>query len=377
MILVLVEAVRNTNIVMVNKNMDMYEIKTVTSEVNAKFQDIRGKSNIPELELELNNMKKQTEKEDFWDNPQKASLFLKQYKEKEEFLKSLETLDADFEELNFLIKEMPDEVQEIIKNLESIQKRLSELEIEVLLNGKYDSLPALLEIHPGAGGVESHDFAEMLLNMYERYFTKNNIKYKIIEYNKGEVAGIKSVTLEVDGKNSYGLLKGESGVHRLVRISPFDSGNRRHTSFASVKVTPVIEGPEFQILDSDLKIDTFRSSGAGGQSVNTTDSAVRITHLPTKLVVTYQNERSQIQNKEAALNILKSKLLVLEDEKLRRETSDAIGELQDNSFGSQKRSYILQPYRLVKDHVSNYETSQVDKVLQGDIEKLLYKNLIM
>lgn len=377
MILVLVEAVRNTNIVMVNKNMDMYEIKTVTSEVNAKFQDIKRKSNVPELNLELNNMKKQTEKEDFWDNPQKASLFLKQYKQKEEFLKSLETLDASFEELYFLIKEMPDEIQEITKNLESIQKNLSELEIEVLLNGKYDGLPALLEIHPGAGGVESHDFAEMLLNMYERYFMKNNIKYKIIEYNKGEVAGIKSVTLEVDGKNSYGLLKGESGVHRLVRISPFDSGNRRHTSFASVKVTPVIEGPEFQILDSDLKIDTFRSSGAGGQSVNTTDSAVRITHLPTKLVVTYQNERSQIQNKEAALNILKSKLLVLEDEKLRRETSDAIGELQDNSFGSQKRSYILQPYRLVKDHVSNYETSQVDKVLQGDIEKLLYKNLIM
>ena len=252
--------------------------------------------------------------------------------------------------------------------LDLLKKEIEELEITTLLNGEYDALNCYLEIHPGAGGTESCDWASMLLRMYQRFLEKNNYQVKIIDYQDGEEAGIKSVTLQIEGEYAYGYLKTENGVHRLVRISPFDANRRRHTSFASVTVTPIFDTSiQIDIRDEDLKIDVYHSSGAGGQSVNTSNSAVRITHLPTKTVVTCQTERSQLRNKEIAMELLKNKLYqkeLAEQEKLKKEVA---GDVSNIDFGSQIRSYILEPYKLVKDHRSKYESTDPAKVLDGDI----------
>ncbi len=246
----------------------------------------------------------------------------------------------------------------------------------LLLSGPYDKNNCILEIHPGAGGTESCDWASMLYRMYTRYCEKKGFKTEILDYQDGDEAGIKSVSILVKGLNAYGYLKNEKGIHRLVRLSPFDSNNRRHTSFASVEVTPEIEkNDEIEIDEKDLKIDVYRSSGAGGQGVNTTDSAVRITHLPTKIVVTCQNERSQIQNKEHALNVLKNKLLVLKMEQEENKINEIKGESKEINFGSQIRSYVLHPYSMIKDHRTNVETSNTDKVLDGDIDMFIEENL--
>ncbi len=248
----------------------------------------------------------------------------------------------------------------------------------LLLSGPYDKNNCILEIHPGAGGTESCDWASMLYRMYTRYCEKKGFKTEILDYQDGDEAGIKSVSILVKGLNAYGYLKNEKGIHRLVRLSPFDSNNRRHTSFASVEVTPEIEkNDEIEIDEKDLKIDVYRSSGAGGQGVNTTDSAVRITHLPTKIVVTCQNERSQIQNKEHALNVLKNKLLVLKTEQEEDKINQIKGESKEINFGSQIRSYVLHPYSMIKDHRTNVETSNTDKVLDGDIDMFIEENLKM
>ena len=253
-------------------------------------------------------------------------------------------------------------------DIENIKKEVEELEIDTLLVGEYDNTNCYLEIHPGAGGTESCDWAEMLLRMYKRFLEKNNFTYKIIEQQIGEEAGIKSVTLLIEGNYAYGYLKEEAGVHRLVRISPFDANKRRHTSFASVMVTPVFDtNIDIKIRDEDLKIDVYHSSGAGGQSVNTSNSAVRITHLPTKTVVTCQTERSQLRNKEIALELLKNKLYQKELEKQESLKKSINGEVSNIDFGSQIRSYILEPYKLVKDHRSKYESTDPLKVLDGDI----------
>lgn len=260
--------------------------------------------------------------------------------------------------------------------IEYIEKQVEELEVDTYLNGPYDTLNCYLEIHPGAGGTESSDWASMLLRMYERFLEKNGFKYKIIDKQDGEEAGIKSVTMLIEGYYAYGYLKEEMGVHRLVRISPFDANKRRHTSFASVMVTPVFENDiTIEIREEDLKIDVYHSSGAGGQSVNTSNSAVRITHKPTKTVVTCQTERSQLRNKEIAMELLKSKLYqqeLAEQAKMKKEVS---GEISTTSFGSQVRSYILEPYKLVKDHRSKYESSDPLKVLDGDIMPFIKSNL--
>ncbi len=256
----------------------------------------------------------------------------------------------------------------IIKDLENIKKEIESLSKLLLLNGKYDKENCILEIHSGAGGTEACDWANMLYRMYTRWCEKNNYQIKLLSYLEGEETGIKSCSIQINGDNAYGYLKSEKGVHRLVRLSPFDSNNRRHTSFASVEITPVLDNDiNIEIQDADLKIDVYRSSGCGGQGVNTTDSAVRITHLPTKIVVTCQNERSQIQNKEEALRVLKSKLQILEEEKKQREMNNIKGEEKNIEFGSQIRSYVMHPYSLVKDHRTNIETSNVTKVLDGDI----------
>ena len=235
---------------------------------------------------------------------------------------------------------------------------------------------AFLELHSGAGGTEACDWVSMLLRMYERYAERNNYKVEVIDKLPGEEAGIKSVTILVKGLNAYGYLKGERGVHRLVRISPFDSNKRRHTSFASVEVTPEIDDSiNVEIKEQDLRIDVYRSTGAGGQGVNTTDSAVRITHIPTGIVVTCQNERSQLKNKELALKVLKGKLIALEEEKKRIEKEKELGTQSDINFGSQIRSYVMHPYSMVKDHRTNYETSDVSKVMDGYIDEFIEEYL--
>lgn len=268
--------------------------------------------------------------------------------------------------------------KEVEEELSSLEELMSSLEVATLLNGPYDNLSCFLEIHPGAGGTEAMDWASMLLRMYERFCDANNYKYEVIDYLKGEEAGIKAVTLRISGNMAYGYFKGEKGVHRLVRISPFDANKRRHTSFASVSVVPEFEKIyNIEIKDEDLKIDVFHSSGAGGQSVNTSDSAVRITHLPSKIVVSCQAERSQLRNKERALEMLKSKLYQLEVEKKEEELNKEKGISDSINFGSQIRNYVLEPYTLVKDLRSGYETSQAFKALDGDILPIMESVLKM
>ena len=267
------------------------------------------------------------------------------------------------------------EDQEKEEMLSNIENRINDLETKTFLNNEYDNLNLYLEIHPGAGGTESCDWANMLYNMYTRFCENNNYQIEQISINKGEEAGIKSVIAKISGDYAYGYLKNESGVHRLVRISPFDSNKRRHTSFASVSITPDFDNDiNIEIKEEDLKIDVYHSSGAGGQSVNTTNSAVRITHLPTKIVITCQNERSQLKNKETALKILKSKLYQLELTK----NEELKNNLKDDSsinFGSQIRSYFIEPYKLVKDNRSNYSSTDPLKILDGNIKEMLEFNL--
>lgn len=356
--------------------MDLYEIKNSILKTEHKLNEMKNAMNFNALKEEIGLMKKEINTEDFWDNPQKASVFVKKYKSRSEIISDFQMTSDLIEEAKFLLSEMSEEISEIEIIHKKIITSYKQLEVQSLLFGEHDNSDAFLEIHPGAGGVESHDFAEMIMNMYIRYINKSELDYKIIDLGKGEVAGIKSVVLKVTGANAFGLLKGESGIHRLIRISPFDSGKRRHTSFASVKLTPVLENSDIEISEKDLKIDTFRSTGAGGQSVNTTDSAVRIKHLPSGIIVTCQNERSQIQNKESAMEVLKAKISALEEEKNKKQQEDLTGVLLENGFGSQKRSYTLHPYKLVKDHISKYQTTQVDKVLNGEIDNFLLENLL-
>lgn len=282
---------------------------------------------------------------------------------------------SDLEEL-FNLAGLED-IEEISLEAIALQKKINKFNIELLLNGEYDSDSCILEIHSGAGGTEAMDWAKMLLRMYLRYCEKNSFKTKVISQVLGNEAGIKNISLEVSGEMAYGYLKNERGVHRLVRISPFDANKRRHTSFASVMVSPKINNDSVvEIKKEDLKIDNYYSSGAGGQSVNTTMSAVRITHLPTGIIVSCQNERSQIQNKANAMSILRAKLVQLEIEKREAELNKIKGDKMQIMWGSQRRSYVFCPYQLVKDHLSNYETSQLERVLDGDINDFIFAELL-
>ncbi len=270
----------------------------------------------------------------------------------------------------------PSELANLETEIKTIEKQIEELEIKTLLNGEYDNCNCYLEIHPGAGGTESCDWASMLSRMYLRFCDNMKYSYEIIDSENGEEAGLKSITIHIKGLYAYGYLKKEKGVHRLVRISPFDSGGRRHTSFASVLVTPEYNKEiNIEVKESDLKIDVYHSSGAGGQSVNTSNSAVRITHLSTNIVVTCQNERSQARNKEIALKMLKNKLYELELQNLEDKQNNIKGTIDNINFGSQIRSYVLEPYKLIKDNRSGYETSNVMKVLDGEILPMIEANL--
>ncbi len=286
-------------------------------------------------------------------------------KELETYLNTKQNLVDNLELIDILSDE---ELESLKEEFPKLEKKLEELELSCLLSEEHDKLNCYLEIHPGAGGTESCDWASMLARMYQRFFETMNYKYEIIESQKGEEAGLKSITFYIKGLYAYGYLKKEKGVHRLVRISPFDSNKRRHTSFASVLVTPEYNKElNIEIKETDLKIDVYHSSGAGGQSVNTSNSAVRITHLPTKIVVTCQNERSQLNNKDQAMKMLKNKIYELEMQKRQEEMSNLKGDMSSINFGSQIRSYVLEPYKMIKDNRSNFETSNVGKVLDGEL----------
>ncbi|MBP5678552.1 MAG: peptide chain release factor 2 [Bacilli bacterium] len=340
-----------------------------------------GHFDIPSKKEELQELTKISEQPDFWNDQKKAEETLKEINERKEVIERIESvkkkIESNLEVLSLLEQEEDEDLfQEVTKNIEELTKETEELNILLLLNGPYDKNDCILEIHPGAGGTESCDWANMLYRMYLRWCEKKNYKVTLLDYQAGEEAGIKSVSILIKGLNAYGYLKNEKGVHRLVRLSPFDANNRRHTSFASVDVTPDIDRDiDIEIDEKDLKIDVYHSSGAGGQGVNTTDSAVRITHLPTKIVVTCQNERSQIQNKEQALRVLKNKLLVKKLEEQEQELKGIKGEQSNIDFGSQIRSYVLHPYSLIKDHRTNVETSNVGKVLDGEIDLFIESNL--
>ena len=328
---------------------------------------------ISSLEKELKELEKETTSQEFWENQQNTSKVLKRITEIknkiEEYKVTNNNLDNLIDLVELLKIEKDEQLEaELEKNMLALKKDIDKLEISTLLSGKYDINNAIITLHPGAGGTEAQDWVEMLYRMYTRWANANGYKVEELDYLPGDEAGIKSVTFLVSGDYAYGYLKGEQGVHRLVRISPFDSGGRRHTSFASVEVLPEIsEDIEVDINPDDLKVDTYRASGAGGQHINKTSSAVRITHIPTNIVVACQTERSQIQNRETAMKMLKSKLLHLKEQE-HKETIDELKGIQmDIAWGSQIRSYVFCPYTMVKDHRTNYEVGNVDSVMKGDL----------
>lgn len=331
----------------------------------------------------IEELEKKTIQEGFWNDSKTSSVVLQEMKIlKNKYTKYMRLSEEikNLQELNeLLLLEEDDELgKELLKNTDILSHNLEKFEIETLLSGKYDINNAIVTLHPGAGGTESQDWAEMLYRMYSRWGNANGYTVKELDYLEGEEAGIKSVTFLVSGENAYGYLKAEIGVHRLVRISPFDAGGRRHTSFASVEVLPEItDDIDIEINPEDLRIDTYRASGAGGQHINKTDSAVRITHIPTNTVVSCQTERSQIQNKETAMKMLKSKLLDLKEKEHKEEISELKGEQRDIAWGSQIRSYVFCPYTLVKDHRTNYETGNVSAVMDGEINGFLESYLKM
>ena len=318
---------------------------------------------------------------DFWQDKSKSKKILKEKKLFEELTNSYKDSQkglADIQELYLLAldENNNDLFQELTNSLKELKKKIKKTEIKCFLSNDTDSLDCYIEIHAGAGGTESQDWANMLRKMYLKWAEGKKFKYNLISEHKGDEAGIKSSTIKIEGEYIFGWLKKESGIHRLVRISPFDSGARRHTSFASVWIYPVVdENIKIEILDKDLRIDTYRSSGAGGQHVNTTDSAVRITHMPSKIVVQCQNERSQHKNKETCLNMLKARLYDYEMKKKDQESETLESSKAEIGWGHQIRSYVLQPYQLVKDNRTNFESTNPKKILDGEIDEFLEQSL--
>ncbi len=320
----------------------------------------------------------------FWENIENANKVNRAVRPLENKLQTYRKLEGvleDGETLVLLAEEAADGSldEEIVQSVEQAEREVEQFHLATLLSGQYDANSAILSLHAGAGGTEAQDWTSMLYRMYTRWAERHGYAVKVLDYLDGEEAGIKSVTFLVDGLNAYGYLKGEKGVHRLVRISPFDSSARRHTSFASLDVIPQIEADEgdVEINPDEIKIDTYRSSGAGGQHVNKTDSAVRITHLPTGIVVQCQNERSQVQNKEACMNMLRAKLVEQRERKLEEEMQSIKGEMKKIEWGSQIRSYVFQPYTLVKDHRTSAESGNIGAVMDGDLDLFINAYLVM
>lgn len=362
--------------------LELEENLSKLQELNNKIQFIKESIKIDSLTMELERLEKKTVEEGFWDDIEasnKTFSKINSIKKKISQYKELETETQNLLEINELLTlEFDEELfKDLIDKTQKIEKDIEKLQVLVLLSGKYDNNNAIITMHPGAGGTESQDWVEMLYRMYTKWATSNGYRIKELDYLAGDEAGIKSVSFMISGEYAYGYLKGESGVHRLIRISPFDSGGRRHTSFASVEVLPEIENDtDVEINSDDIRIDTFRASGAGGQHINKTDSAVRITHFPTGIVVSCQSERSQTMNKETAMKVLKSKLVDLKEKENEKNKEKLKGEQKDIAWGSQIRSYVFCPYTMVKDHRTGYETGNVQAVMDGNIDGFLKEYLM-
>jgi peptide chain release factor 2 len=355
------------------------EIRYNLKALKISLKDIRGVFSIDDLEEKVAEMAKLSEDANFWDDHEKASELLKEKKSAESILKKYESAKSEMEDLELMLDLADEDVsfaEEADSAYDNLKDNLEKLKLNALLDGEHDKNNAILTIHGGSGGTEAKDWAGMLLRMYSRYAEKNGFKLKYLDRQDAEEGGINSATVLIIGENAYGYLKNEKGVHRLVRISPFDSQKRRHTSFASVDVMPEIEADtSIEISPDDIRIDTFRSSGAGGQHVNKTDSAIRITHLPTNIVVSCQNERSQHQNKEVAMKLLISKLVELKETEHKESLAELAGDYSQITWGSQIRSYVFQPYTLVKDHRTGKEIGNVIAVMDGEIDEFIVEKL--
>ncbi|MFD2830256.1 peptide chain release factor 2 [Corticicoccus populi] len=358
--------------------MELSDIKNFVEDRTAKINDFRGSLDLEEKETQIEEYEEQMADPGFWNDQEKAQDVIGKNNHLKKIVDAFREIEAALEDIEVtreLLKEDFDEdMKEMLETeVKDTDEKIKTFELNILLSDEHDHLSAILELHPGAGGTESQDWAEMLLRMYQRYAEAEGFKVETLDYLAGDEAGVKSVTLSIKGVNAYGLLKAEKGVHRLVRISPFDSSGRRHTSFVSCEVTPQFDNTEIEIeiKPEDINIDTYRASGAGGQHINTTDSAVRITHHETGIVVTCQNERSQIKNREQAMKMLKSKLYQRKLEEQQAEIDEIKGEQKEIGWGSQIRSYVFHPYSMVKDHRTNYETGNTDKVMNGDLSPFI------
>ncbi|WIL40135.1 peptide chain release factor 2 [Kurthia sp. YJT4] len=354
--------------------MELSEVRNALDDTAKKINDFRGLFDLENKEARIQETDEMMLDPNFWNDQNAAQEIIAESKGLKEIVNEFHRLVEEQENLEMtleLLKEEPDDDlhEGLEEELATFKKSVADYELQLLLSGPYDTNNAILELHPGAGGTESQDWGEMLLRMYTRWAEKHGFKVKTLDYLPGDEAGIKSVTLSIQGHNAYGYLKAEKGVHRLVRISPFDSAGRRHTSFVSCDVIPEFNNEiAVEVRQEDLKVDTYRATGAGGQHINTTDSAIRITHLPTGIVVTCQAERSQIKNREKAMNMLQAKLYQLKVEEQQAEVDEIRGEQKEIGWSSQIRSYVFHPYSMVKDHRTNAETGNVQAVMDGDLD---------
>ncbi len=353
--------------------LENYEIVKAIDDFKRRIDEIKVAINIDKAKEDLKTDEEKMNDPNFWLNQDLSKQVLKEIKSLKDKVTTIDDLSSKLEELNFYFDMHKSEEEDLMEDIEDlikkIEKELSDFEIRMLLSGEYDEADAIIDMHPGAGGTESQDWCQMLFRMYQRYAERNNFTFELLDYQDGEEAGIKSVSFVIRGDKAYGKLKSEKGVHRLVRISPFDSNARRHTSFCAVSVIPDIDKDiDIEIKPEDIKVDTYRSSGAGGQYINKTESAIRITHIKTGIVVSCQTQRSQFQNRDFAMRVLKAKLYQLELEAQDKKLKEISGEASENSFGSQIRSYVFHPYSMVKDHRTNYENFNVNAVMDGDLD---------
>lgn len=357
--------------------MELVEIRNELDTISSRVEAFRGLFDLETKRARIHELEEQMANPSFWDDQGAAQKVIDESNALKKYVESFEAIEENLENLEVsyeLVKEEADQelFDELNEQLQVFMKKINDFELELLLSEPYDANDAIIELHPGAGGTESQDFASMLLRLYQRWAENKGYSVETLDYLPGDEAGVKSVTLLIKGHNAYGYLKSEKGVHRLVRISPFDSSGRRHTSFVSCDVTPEMnDDVDIEIRAEDIKIDTYRASGAGGQHVNKTDSAVRLTHLPTNIIVTCQNQRSQIKNREAAMKMLKSKLYQLEIEKQKEELASIRGEQKEIGWGSQIRSYVFHPYSMVKDHRTNIDVGNTQAVMDGEIDQFI------
>ncbi len=358
------------------------QLKEKITEYKALIQKLKLSLNLPTVEKQIEKYEKQISEKDFWNDVKNAKKITKKSSFLKGKLKKFYDLQSTMEDCETIVKMIEEEgdddlILELEETLKTVKKEIENQTLANLLNGEYDSKNAILNLHAGAGGTESMDWVQMMYRMYARFAERHNFKVKVLNILDGEEAGIKSISFLVSGENAYGYLKSEMGVHRLVRVSPFDASGRRHTSFASVEVLPEIdEDLDVKISDEDIKMDVFRASGAGGQHVNKTSSAVRLTHIPTGIIVSCQNERSQLQNKNTALKILKSKLIEIKERQHLEKIEDIKGDQKEIAWGSQVRSYIFMPYTLVKDHRTKFENGNIDAVMDGDLDEFINAYLV-